>query len=222
MRHLVWCLLLVLAWACASGPASPLAPRPDSVVALLAAAPPRPCLGLPEEPCRLAPTWEPCCTAFAVVHDQQTMLATAAHCVPGDTTSLTDLRFWAPSGWGHGHAYLLERDDARDVAFLGLVEREQVEPLKIGRLPLVGEPVSSWSPVFRETSAGRVTDWLNDAWFETTQSAVAGWSGTPVLDAAGEVVGLISQCPSALETAAKRCTPGRVVVARIEAGRKNR
>lgn len=213
MRRTLSLLLLALAIvACASDPLAPGQPQAASVVTLLRVAGPPPCLGLPEERCRYADSYEPRCAAFALARQGQTMLVTASHCVPESATSLTRLHFFAPSGWGHGHAYLLERDAAADVAFLALGEPELVTPLRMGKSPLVGESVWSYSPIYRERSDGDVMGWLGGDWFETSQTVSKGWSGSPVLDAGGDVVGVVSQCPTANSGATVRCAPGRAVV----------
>jgi S1-C subfamily serine protease len=109
-------------------------------------------------------------------------------------------------------AYLLERNESADVAFLAMGDPELVTPLRTGHSPLVGENVWSYSPIFRARSSGSVTGWLGADWFETTQSVAEGWSGSPVLDARGDVVGVVSQCPAIASGATKRCAPGHVVV----------
>jgi hypothetical protein len=212
MRYLL-CLLLILAvCACARDPLAPGQPRAESVVSLLELVGPPPCIGFPEEQCRYANTWQPHCGAFAVVRHGQTMLITASHCVPDSATPSTTLRFHAPSGWGHGRAYLAHRDADADVAFLTLGDPEMVTPLRVGRSPLVDESVWSYSPIYRARSTGLVTNWLGADWFETTQTVAPGWSGSPVLDGRGEVIGVVSQCPAVNGVASKRCSPGRVVV----------
>lgn len=204
-------LLAFVLVACAA-PRAPSPIRPDSVVTLLQPTPPPTCIGFPEEKCRYAYSYEPHCAAFAVARQGQTMLATASHCVPAGTANTTRLHFYAPSGWGHGHAYLLERNDSVDVAFLALGDPEMVEPLRIGRSPLVGDNVLSYSPIFRESSAGKVRGWLGGDWFATNQTINAGWSGSPVLDTRGDVVGIVSRCPTDEGGAVRRCIPGHTVV----------
>jgi hypothetical protein len=140
------------------------------------------------------------------------MLVTASHCVPESATSLTPLRFLAPSGWGHGLAYLIERNATADVAFLAIGEPEMVTPLRKGNSPLIGESVWSYSPIHRDRSDGQVTSWLSGDFFETSQTVDKGWSGSPVLDAGGDVVGVVSQCSSETYGTKTRCAPGRVVV----------
>lgn len=212
MRHLLCLLLALVGCACASDPLAPSHPRANSVVSLLELVGPPPCMGFPEEQCRYANTWEPHCAAFAIERAGKTMLATASHCVPPGTTSASPLRFYAPSGWGHGLAHLVERDEVADVAFLAPAEPEMVTPLRVGQSPLVGDSVWSYSPIYRERSAGHVTGWLGADWFQTTQTVAAGWSGSPVLDEQGAVVGVVSRCPSAYEGAVRRCSPGHVVI----------
>jgi Trypsin-like peptidase domain len=211
MRWLALLLLALLAIACARDPLAPSQPRADSVVTLLRVAGPPPCLGFPEEPCRYADKYEPRCAAFGVMRGGQTQLATASHCVPDVANRSTALRFLAPSGWGHGKAYLVERDAAADVAYLALDDPVMVSPLRLGRAPLVGESVWSYSPIYRDRSSGRVTGWLGDDWFETDQTVADGWSGSPVLDDSGAAVGVVSRCSSGHGTS-RRCTPGRTVV----------
>jgi hypothetical protein len=205
-------LLLFTLLACAPDPLAPGQPRAASVVTLLRVVGPPPCIGFPEEPCSYADSYAPRCAAFALVRAGQTMLVTASHCVPESATNLTPLRFLAPSGWGHGLAYLLERNDAADVAFLALGEPDMVTPLRKGKSPLVGESVWSYNPSYRERSDGKVTSWLSGDFFETTQTVDKGWSGSPVLNANGDAVGVVSQCQGGVNGATTRCVPGRVVV----------
>lgn len=212
MNALLLLLLAIGAVACAGDPLAPSQPRADSVVTLLRVSEPPPCLGFPEERCRYAETYEPRCAAVALVREGQTQLATASHCVPESATNTTAIRFDAPSGWGHGRAYLLERDTAADVAFLSLQAPEMVKPLRVGRAPNVGETVSSYSPRFRARSVGMVIDWLGPDWFETSQTVGEGWSGAPVLNDRGDVVGIVIRCPLAVDGTARRCVPGRSVV----------
>lgn len=211
MIRFAFALLAFIIVACAA-PRAPAPVRPDSVVTLLQLASPPPCVGFPEEKCRYAYGYKPRCAAFAIARQGQTMLATASHCVPAGTASTTPLRFYAPSGWGHGFAYLLERNDSVDVAFLALGDPEMVKPLRVGRSPLVDEGVLSYSPIFREATVGTVKGWLGGDWFETTQTVDAGWSGSPVLDARGDVVGIVSRCPGDEGGAVRRCIPGHTVV----------
>lgn len=209
LASLLFALALV---ACAPDPLAPGQPRAASVVTLLRVVGPPPCIGFPEEPCSYADRYAPRCAAFALVRAGQTMLVTASHCVPDSATNLTPLRFLAPSGWGHGLAYLLERNDAADVAFLAVGDPEMVVPLRRGKSPLVGEGVWSYNPIYRERSGGKVTSWLSGDFFETTQTVDKGWSGAPVLDASGDAVGVVSQCLGETSGTATRCVPGRVVV----------
>jgi hypothetical protein len=212
MRSLITILFAFVAIACTHDPRAPGQPRAASVVSMLEVVGPPPCIGLPDEPCRYADTYEPHCAAFAVVKHGQTMLITASHCVPNSATNSTALRFHAPSGWGHGIAYLAHRDADADVAFMRLADPEMVTPLRVGKSPLVDESVWSYSPIYRAREKGVVTNWLGADWFETTQSAAPGWSGSPVLDERDEVVGVVSRCPAKSGVASKRCKPGRVVV----------
>jgi hypothetical protein len=215
MRNLLWLLTslaLLLLLGCTHDALAPGQPRAASVVSMLEVVGPPPCIGLPEEQCRYADTYEPHCAAFAIAKHGQTMLVTASHCVPDSTMSSTKLRFHAPSGWGHGIAYLAHREADADVAFLTLSDPEMVTPLRVGRSPLVDERVWSYSPIYRARAEGIVTNWSRADWFETTQSITPGWSGAPVLDERGEVVGVVSQCPAISGIATKLCKPGRVVV----------
>lgn len=197
----VW-FLASLAYACAPA-VSPDPARPDSVVALLGVAHAAPCIGFPEDPCRAADRYVPTCAAFAIVHDQQTQLVTASHCVPEDAR---ELRFYAPSGWGHGRAYLLERRD--DVALLSPADADALAPLRVGHLPLVGDAVQSAG------SAGRVEAWLGAVAFEASLTVPPGGSGSPVFDERGEVVGVVSRCHAAMGV----CLAGHTVVAALPRG----
>jgi S1-C subfamily serine protease len=129
---------------------------------------------------------------------------TAAHCVP--YADGADVRFLAPSGWGHGHAVLVMRDEATDVAVLELVDPEQVEPLPVGPGPVVGDVVVAYSSVYDRTSTGLVTAWLSGQWYETNQTIDRGWSGSPEMDEEGRVWGLLAKCPTELDGS---CLPGQ-------------
>lgn len=209
MKTLITAMLALVA---CSAPVMPDRLSADSVVTLLQVAPPAACLGFPGDKCRYAERYTPRCAAFAIVRQGQTMLATASHCVPDGTSNTTPIRFYAPSGWGHGFAYLIERNDPVDVAFLALADPEMVAPLRVGRSPLVGESVLSYSPIFRGSTTGKVNGWLGGDWLETTQTITPGWSGSPVLDGRGDVVGIVSQCPTEARGATRQCVPGHAVV----------
>ncbi len=156
-------------------------------------------------------TWEPAGSAFALVHTGQTRLATAAHCVPYALGS--QVRYLAPSGWGHGVAVLVMRDPTRDVALLDPLDPEALVPLTIGPEPIVGEPVRAFSSLFDASSGGHVRAWLSRGWYETDQTIAFGWSGSPELDAQGRVWGVVAKCPTG--PGGGQCLPGAAYVTAV-------
>jgi hypothetical protein len=155
---------------------------------------------------RFTDTWAAYCGAFAVRRSGRVQLGTAAHCVTAGGAG--DVRFVPPSGWGLGRAHVVYKSEARDVAFLDVEDAAGLVPLTMGATPGTGEHVRAFSPMYDQTSFGRVVDQYDGGWYETDQTVVFGWSGSPEVDGAGRVVGVIAKCP----TTNAQCTPGRTLV----------
>jgi hypothetical protein len=195
-------LALFMCWAC-TVVRSPAEAERSAAVDLLGVVPAQPCLGFPEDSCRQMSTDAPKCSAFAIVHDQRTTLVTAAHCAPG----AAPIRYLPRDpNWtiGHGLAYPLARDG--DIALLAPSVPDWLTALRVGPAPLVGD----------EVNGGHVAAWLGATAFETTQSVGPGDSGSPVLNANGEAVGVVIRC-HADDTG--RCLPGHAVAAALPRGR---
>lgn len=60
-------------------------------------------------------------------------------------------------------------------------------------------------------SDGRVREPYVLGFWETTQTIVFGWSGSPVVDELGRAVALVAKCP-ALEN---KCVAGHTIVAEL-------
>ena len=147
--------------------------------------------------------WVPHCTAFAVTRLGRVQLATAAHCVKGTDQA----RYFRT--WGLGLARVSWVSVARDVAYLD-VEDASLVPLEMGIMQ-VGQSVRSYSTLYDAVSDGRVQYEYEGGWFETTQTIVFGWSGSPVVDSFGRVVGVVAKC----NTTGGVCTPGHTQVASL-------
>lgn len=156
--------------------------------------------------------WAPHCNAFAV---RGPALVTAAHCVSGAKVG-DAIRYRAPNGVGLGVARLTRLDEAHDNAVLSVDPGEGLEPLRISAPPPVGVPVLSVSSLYGATSRGRVIEQLGSGYFETSQTIVLGWSGSPALDEHGRVWGVVRGC--SILVGAAECSPGRAFVAPLPGG----
>ncbi len=149
---------------------------------------------------RMRDTFEPVCTAFAVRRHGATVLMTAAHCV-----FARRMRYMPPNGVGLGMATLQHRDEAHDIAFMTPEDSAGLQPLELAAMPTVGERVRAFSPM-HGVSLGCVTASLGPWAFETDQTVVRGWSGSPEVDDEGRVVGLVVQCDA--RESDGQCVPG--------------
>ncbi len=147
------------------------------------------------------------CGAFAVERLGRVQLATAAHCVYEHDV----WRYEEPSGWGHGLARVQFLDEARDLAYLDPADAEGLDPLQIGPPPSAGERVRAFSPVYDQTAFGTVQADYGNGWYETSQTIVYGWSGSPEIDSYGRAVAVVAKCPATGD----QCTPGRALVSAL-------
>lgn len=151
--------------------------------------------------------YEPSCNAFAIAGG---LLMTAAHCVNGIEPG-GEVRYLSPNGVGHGIATLLSVNEAHDLA---TCEAQGLTPLPVTSPPRDGEPVLSVSSLYEQISEGRVLGRLSTGYYETSQTIIHGWSGSPVLDTHGRVWGVVSQCTQA--AGKLDCEPGRAIVTALE------
>jgi S1-C subfamily serine protease len=151
--------------------------------------------------------WVPCCNAFAV---RGPLLVTAAHCV-ADAELGAPVRYIEPSGLGLGTAWLVSFDTADDRAVLEPAPSNNLAALATAFPPRMGEPALSVSSYYSARSEGHVVARLGSGYFETSQTIIHGWSGSPALDADGRVWGIVSHCRQS--DGAKECEPGRTIVA---------
>lgn len=156
---------------------------------------------------RLRDRYVPMCGAFAVARLGRVQIATAAHCVRG----VRVVRYVPPNGWGLALARVHYVSTERDIAFLDPEDSTGLVPLVIADVPSVGSRVRAFSPVFEQTSLGRVDEHYEGGWYETDQTIVYGWSGSPVVDALGRAVGVVAKCADTLP--GQPCTPGHTLVA---------
>lgn len=78
----------------------------------------------------------------------------------------------------------------------------------------MGESVHAVSALYDTVSTGTVVAWLTGGWYETDQTVVYGWSGSPELDTQGRVWGIVSQCPVVYDVSTSgMCQAGHTIVA---------
>lgn len=145
----------------------------------------------------------PSCNGFAIEGHR---LMTAAHCVAGVELG-GEVRYLSPDGVGHGIATLLAVNDAEDLA---TCEAYGLTPLPVTSPPRDGETVLSVSSYYGQTSYGVMRNRLSSGFYETSQTIIHGWSGSPVLDTHGRVWGLVSQCH--MNADSSECAPGGTIV----------
>ena len=211
--------VLVLACAPARGPADAEA---DAIVVLLSADNDR----------------HPDCNAVAIGPHE---LATAAHCVThridqedetpdaprtaeiGDPVWYVTRAMWGGTGSGAERARVSYYDRVRDVA---LLETEGVPgpPRRVAELGV--EAVYARSALYEWERhngqvAGRTFMGRSSYYWETTIDIIPGWSGSPVFNASGAVVGLVSACAGATINAGthqfKTCLPKFALVVDLPA-----
>ncbi len=212
---LTLCTLLVLSCASCASPypmpsAAPTEARTkDPKLALVTlvrfVAEPRATWGVGAEPGWSGKAeWQPYCTAFGVKRMGRVQLATAAHCVPegGRVHYLQHV--------GFGQAVASFTSEARDVAYLD-PSGDLPATLELAPMPPAGAHVGAYSSTFEPVSTGRVVTEYVLGFYETSQTIVFGWSGSPVVDDLGRVVGVVSKCP----TTEGQCTPGHTIVASL-------
>jgi hypothetical protein len=174
----------------------------------------------------------PCCSAASVLDlHGRVVLVTAAHCVlhkinqddpapDADTWAhVGDRVFYVPGGSSALEATVSWFDAPRDRAILKPVDGEAPPPLPLRKLcdrcQLDGAPVHAVSALFEQTRSGTITgkSWagFGSRFWESDMSIIPGWSGSPVLDEAGEVVGIVAKCNGTTINAGdqiqRTCTP---------------
>lgn len=132
----------------------------------------------PEEPPH------PCCTGFALGGQ----VVTANHCVPGDDAVLVSRDQWlhTANAWEPGH--VVARDESRDIAWLDAAVDAQLTrgaPIASGAR-IAALTISGVKPGTAYSQAGYF--WLTDA------DTLLGDSGSAVVDAHGDVIGVLSRC----------------------------
>lgn len=155
------------------------------------------------------------CSAFAV-RGLGTLpgvwLVTAEHCA-----FTPRIRYLSPSGWGHSFASVEFTDARRDLALLQPDNPGELVPYWVGAVPQNGERVRSVSAVYGGQSLGQLDAHLSGQFFETTQTIVLGWSGSPVVDSSGHAFAFVSKCNLAYDKVpAGECAPGHTIVSVLQ------
>ncbi len=146
-------------------------------------------------------SYEAYCSAFAMrmAGTLRVLLVTAAHCLERGKLAVGDEARYRTSGtiaWGLGSAIVSRIDPARDYAELEPRDVHELVPLEMGRAPEEGAYVTSPSAFFRSATAGRVqvAAIVPQGRFLFSGRIAHGWSGSPVLDAQGRAVGVVTSC----------------------------
>ncbi len=151
--------------------------------------------------------YEPSCNAFAI---EPETLVTAAHCVRGIEPG-GEVRYLSPDGVGYGFAELVRVDLARDLAW---ARAGGLKPLPVASPPAPGSVVISVSSFYEAVNTGSLVAQLSTSYYETTQTIIKGWSGSPVFDARGRVWAVVSRCHVASDS--DDCIPGATIVTALE------
>jgi hypothetical protein len=174
MNKLISLIICLLTLAACSSPAPQ--PELDPVIVVLCADPD------PEQPPH------PCCSGFVL--DSQ--IVTANHCAPSDTLALVTRRQWVETSNASEVGTVARRDNVRDIAWV----RAAVDSRGLA----LGAAVASGDAVRVLTSRGVLPGTVGAAagafWLTDIDSAF-GDSGSAVVDAAGNAVGVLSRCLTA-------------------------
>ena len=157
--------------------------------------------------------WHATCNAFCVQRLGTNYLITAAHCVP-DQKHGDQVRYLKPNGIGHGVGKLIWTSPEHDNAVVSVDDPDLV-PLTIDAAyePAMGDIAQSASSYYATESYGHVIGSLAPGYYDTTQSIVRGWSGSPVLNENGNVWGIVSKC--SFDWLTMECRPGYAIVAEV-------
>jgi hypothetical protein len=145
-------------------------------------------------------TYTQYCNAFAVARPAdggRITLVTAAHCLARAKLGVGDeASYEAPSGWEHARARVVLVDVGRDYAELDpgtTVSEGELVPLAQGAAPREGAFLSTPSSLYGESVSGRAYS-VAPGKVAFYGWAARGWSGSPVLDTNGRVVGVVIRC----------------------------
>jgi hypothetical protein len=180
---------------------------------------------------------QPNCSAFAIYdYDGSVVLATAAHCLlskvdkldpsptaireasVGDRILYVTRNDWYYTGSDAMRATIKRVDHVRDWAVLSVSQFEVPQPLF--KASTCDECLGDRHPVH---SVSALNNWerrdgfisrqsfsgIGSYFFESTISIEFGWSGSPVINERGEVIGLMVQCSPRTDTdSVRKCKPG--------------
>jgi hypothetical protein len=153
------------------------------------------------------------CNAFGIDRLGTQLLLTAAHCLSGMEVG-DEFKYREPNGVGFGTAELIWLDPAGDRAAASISD-PLISSLDIDLeyVPNAGDETVTISSLHGGVSRGAVIGELAHGWFDTTQSVGFGWSGSPVVNEAGSVWGILSMCR--LQDEESDCDPGYAIVTQI-------
>lgn len=215
MKRLLLIFLILLTFSCSPGTfisVSSKDPKPittDSIVTLIT---PQIVIDADGVPAGLA--YYASCNAFFANYYGHDYLITAAHCVHGSNVG-DRIDYLSPTGLGADHATLVDADPTFDTAVLVPASKHVVAlPTDISYEINAGDTVFSCSTMFRSTVLGNIIGELTYGWFDTTQTVGKGWSGAPVINGEGNVIGLISMCRWITEE--DRCQTSYAIVAKLK------
>ena len=180
-------------------------------------------------------TREPHCSGASIRVDDKLVIVTAAHCVtrranpfdvspnPEKVAHVGDYAFfiprdqWTPFADQDCEAKIAEFDPVHDRATLMPVDQADVpQPLPVARLcercTIDDYPIHYVSALYgwekhSGTVTGRAKDGQAEFW-ESSTSIIFGWSGSPVINSDGQMVGIVSRCHGKDYPGGRQCEPG--------------
>ncbi len=213
MKHLTFLILLLFSFACSPGTYIRVHnDKPISTSAIVTIVQPRLTFDADGVPSGVG--YYAHCNGFFVSYYNHAYMVTASHCVRGLNVG-DRVDYLNPNGFGIGHSTLVDSDTTFDTAMLQ-PESIPVDPLvaDVNYKVNAGDTVFSCSSLTHQTVLGNVIGELTYGWFDTTQSVAKGWSGAPVMNGDGNVIGLVSMCHFITED--DMCMPNNAIIAKLK------
>ena len=151
------------------------------------------------------------CSAVAVTDQATTFLVAAAHCLIKPAQG-KQFRYEYLNGVGTELATI--EAISNDVVYAS-TEDSRLDPIQIDRsyVPSTNDQAFVVSSTFESVNSGHVIGKLSSVSYDTDNTIVRGWSGSPVLNKNGYVWGIVYGC--LVENGETECEPNYTVVSKI-------